>query len=121
MYERLTCEEHFELFSRAYGLDEQTERDSRARIYGQLGFERYATTRADRLSASTLSQLNLSVALLADPEVLLLDEPYAGFTGIRGDYVLGAAVRARRRRAGCPLPGAGRPLSSARRRRNSGR
>ncbi|MFF0041587.1 ATP-binding cassette domain-containing protein [Streptomyces mirabilis] len=93
MYERLTCDEHFELFGHAHGLYEQTERDSRARIYSQLGFERYSTTRADRLSAGTLSQLNLSLALLADPEVLLLDEPNAGFTRIRGDYLLGAAVR----------------------------
>ncbi|MGW3151513.1 ATP-binding cassette domain-containing protein [Streptomyces sp. NPDC001177] len=79
VYERLNCDEHFELFGRAYGLDEQTERASRARIYRQLGFERYAATRADRLSGGTLSKLNLGLALLADPEVLLLDEPYAGF------------------------------------------
>ncbi|KAF5999127.1 hypothetical protein [Streptomyces sp. WAC00263] len=47
-----------------------------------------ARIRADRLSAGTLSQLNLSLALLADPEM-----PYPGFTRIRGDYLLGAAVR----------------------------
>jgi ABC-type multidrug transport system ATPase subunit len=35
--------------------------------------------RADRLSGGTLAKLNLGLALLADPEVLLLDEPYAGF------------------------------------------
>ncbi|TQK45144.1 ABC-type multidrug transport system ATPase subunit [Streptomyces sp. SLBN-118] len=79
VYERLTCDEHFELFGRAYGLTDDTERASRGRIYTQLGFDRYATTRADRLSGGTLSKLNLGLALLADPEVLLLDEPYAGF------------------------------------------
>ncbi|MFI7413583.1 ABC transporter ATP-binding protein [Streptomyces sp. NPDC049627] len=79
VYERLTCDEHFELFGRAYGLTEHAERASRARIYAQLGFDRCATTRADRLSGGTLSKLNLGLALLADPEVLLLDEPYAGF------------------------------------------
>ncbi|MFG2026882.1 ABC transporter ATP-binding protein [Streptomyces sp. NPDC048825] len=79
VYERLTCDEHFELFGRAYGLTERAERASRARIYTQLGFDRYATTRADRLSGGTLSKLNLGLALLADPDVLLLDEPYAGF------------------------------------------
>lgn len=35
--------------------------------------------RADRLSGGTLSKLNLALALLPDPDVLLLDEPYAGF------------------------------------------
>jgi ABC-type multidrug transport system ATPase subunit len=47
--------------------------------HAALGFERYATTRADQLSGGTLAKLNLGLALLADPDVLLLDEPYAGF------------------------------------------
>ncbi|WP_199838150.1 AAA family ATPase [Streptomyces sp. IMTB 1903] len=57
----------------------EAERRSRRRIYTDLGFERYAGTRADQLSGGTLAKLNLGLALLADPEVLLLDEPYAGF------------------------------------------
>ncbi|MER5204232.1 ABC transporter ATP-binding protein [Streptomyces sp. NPDC002825] len=79
VYERLTCDEHFELLGHAYGLPGRAERAGRAEIYARLGFGRYATTRADRLSGGTLAKLNLGLALLADPEVLLLDEPYAGF------------------------------------------
>ncbi|WP_406263775.1 ABC transporter ATP-binding protein [Streptomyces sp. NBC_00191] len=78
-YERLTCDEHFELFGRAYGLSQDAERRSSRELYASLGFERYGATRADRLSGGTLAKLNLGLALLADPEVLLLDEPYAGF------------------------------------------
>jgi ABC-type multidrug transport system ATPase subunit len=48
-------------------------------LYQSLGFERYARTRADQLSGGTLAKLNLGLALLPDPPVLLLDEPYAGF------------------------------------------
>ncbi len=79
VYERLTCDEHFELFGHAYGLPGHAERANRAEIYARLGFEKYAATRADRLSGGTLAKLNLGLALLADPELLLLDEPYAGF------------------------------------------
>ncbi|MBZ4018587.1 ABC transporter ATP-binding protein [Streptomyces purpurogeneiscleroticus] len=79
VYERLTCDEHFELFGRAYAMSSEAERRSRREIYAALGFARYAGTRADQLSGGTLSKLNLGLALLADPEVLLLDEPYAGF------------------------------------------
>ena len=79
VYGRLTCDEHFELFGRAYRMTPAGERKSRAATYAALGFERYARTRADRLSGGTLAKLNLGLALLADPEVLLLDEPYAGF------------------------------------------
>ncbi|WP_340682760.1 ABC transporter ATP-binding protein [Amycolatopsis coloradensis] len=78
-YERLTCDEHFELFGRAYRMSPAAERRARRELYAALGFERYASTRADRLSGGTLAKLNLGLALLADPEVLLLDEPYAGF------------------------------------------
>ncbi len=79
VYERLTCDEHFELFGRAYGMSGEQERRSRRGLYATLGFERYAATRAGQLSGGTLAKLNLGLALLADPEVLLLDEPYAGF------------------------------------------
>jgi len=79
IYERLTCDEHFELFGRACRMTPAAEQRSRRELYGALGFERYATARADRLSGGTLAKLNLGLALLADPEVLLLDEPYAGF------------------------------------------
>ena len=79
VYERLTCDEHFELFAHAYRMQPSEERASRRRLYETLGFARYAGARADRLSGGTLSKLNLGLALLADPEVLLLDEPYAGF------------------------------------------
>ena len=79
VYERLTCDEHFELFGHAYGMTPAAERRSRRDQYAALGFERYAATRAGQLSGGTLAKLNLGLALLADPAVLLLDEPYSGF------------------------------------------
>ena len=79
VYERLTCDEHFELFGHAYGMTPAEQRRSRRELYAALGFERYAATRAGQLSGGTLAKLNLGLALLPDPEVLLLDEPYAGF------------------------------------------
>jgi len=79
VYGRLTCDEHFELFGHAYGLPAVLEREHRRELYDTLGFARYATTPADQLSGGTLAKLNLGLALLADLELLLLDEPYAGF------------------------------------------
>ena len=79
VYERLTCDEHFELFGHAYGMTPQAARRSARELYAALGFERYAATRAGQLSGGTLAKLNLGLALLADPAVLLLDEPYSGF------------------------------------------
>jgi ABC-type multidrug transport system ATPase subunit len=44
-----------------------------------LRFERYADTRVDALSGGTKQKLNLTLAVMRDPRVLLLDEPYQGF------------------------------------------
>jgi len=65
VYERLTCDEHFELFGHAYRMTPEAEARSRRELYTALGFERYATTRADQLSGGTLAKLNLGLALLA--------------------------------------------------------
>ncbi len=79
VYPRLTCDEHFDLFGHAYAMTGEATKQSRQGLYDALGFDRYASTRADQLSGGTLSKLNLGLALLADPDLLLLDEPYAGF------------------------------------------
>ncbi len=44
-----------------------------------LGYERYEQSTAGELSGGTRQKLNLTLALLHDPDVLLLDEPYQGF------------------------------------------
>ncbi|WP_404380363.1 ATP-binding cassette domain-containing protein [Knoellia locipacati] len=79
VYARLTCDEHFDLFGHACALTDEAIVASRDDLYDSLGFGRYAGTRADQLSGGTLAKLNLGIALLADPDLLLLDEPYAGF------------------------------------------
>lgn len=79
LYERLKCDEHFELFGQAYGLEIAEMERSRDEIYETLGFSRYREARGDELSGGTRAKLNLGLALLPDPDILLLDEPYAGF------------------------------------------
>ena len=44
-----------------------------------LGYEQYRSQVAGELSGGTRQKLNLTLALLHDPDVLLLDEPYQGF------------------------------------------
>lgn len=79
LYERLTCDEHFELFGRAYGMTEPDMQASREGIYQTLGFAEWHAARVEELSGGTRAKLNLGIALLPDPDLLLLDEPYAGF------------------------------------------
>ncbi|NOY07833.1 MAG: ABC transporter ATP-binding protein [Spirochaetes bacterium] len=79
LYERLTCDEHFELFGEAYSLDRGAVDRNRKDIYGILDFAGYCDVRVEELSGGTKAKLNLGLALLHDPDILLLDEPYAGF------------------------------------------
>jgi ABC-2 type transport system ATP-binding protein len=79
LYDKLTCDETFRLFGHAYGLaDEETEARA-AEFFGLLGFERFRHELVENLSGGTRQKLNLSVALLHQPSLLLLDEPYSGF------------------------------------------
>ena len=77
LYERLSCDEHLELYGVAYGMTEHAVRSAADVLYDTLGFGRWRATRAEQLSGGTRAKLNLSLALLADPDVLLLDEPYS--------------------------------------------
>jgi ABC-2 type transport system ATP-binding protein len=79
LYQRLTCDEHFDLFGRGYGMARVETARAQDEIYDALGFARWHRSRVDELSGGTRAKLNLGLALLADPDLLLLDEPYAGF------------------------------------------
>jgi ABC-2 type transport system ATP-binding protein len=79
LYQRLTCDEHFELFGRGYGMALERIKRSSTAIYDVLGFEQWKDARVEELSGGTRAKLNLGLALLPDPDLLLLDEPYAGF------------------------------------------
>ncbi|MFR0357160.1 ABC transporter ATP-binding protein [Streptomyces sediminimaris] len=72
----LTVEQHLRYFAAARRLPDL----GRGReLVELLGYERYLASVAGELSGGTRQKLNLTLALLHDPDVLLLDEPYQGF------------------------------------------
>ena len=79
LYDRLSSDETFSLFGHAYGLDDDAIRERAESLYKQLGFGRFRGELVMNLSGGTRQKLNLAVALLHSPALLLLDEPYSGF------------------------------------------
>jgi len=79
LYDRLTVDETFQLFGRAHGMNDDAIADSRAWLLDELDFERFRDRQVRHLSGGNRQKLNLAVALIHVPDLLLLDEPYTGF------------------------------------------
>jgi ABC-2 type transport system ATP-binding protein len=85
LLELLTVDEHLRLFGTPVALS-SAEAVSRGReLLSELGFGEEEDATARELSGGSRQKLNLALALLGDPAVLLLDEPYQGFD--HGSYV----------------------------------
>jgi ABC-type multidrug transport system ATPase subunit len=73
------------MFGRGVGLGRAESLERGRHILEEFGYPLQERVVTRDLSGGTRQKLNLAIALLGDPRVLLLDEPYQGFD--RGTYV----------------------------------
>lgn len=78
VYDDLSGEENLHFFARLYGMQSRERRARVQEVLGMVGLAPRGKDRVGTYSGGMKRRINLAVALLHDPPILLLDEPTAG-------------------------------------------
>jgi ABC-2 type transport system ATP-binding protein len=78
IWESLTCFEQLEFIGRQYDLKRNAAKKKALELLDVLGLIDKRNTLARELSSGMKRRLNIALALVHDPEILILDEPQAG-------------------------------------------
>jgi ABC-2 type transport system ATP-binding protein len=78
IYEELSAQANLDFFGRLYGLGGAALKSASARVLDFVGLADRAGDRVEQYSGGMKRRLNLAIALLHDPDILLLDEPTVG-------------------------------------------
>jgi len=74
LYEELTVKENLEFYAKVYGCYSDLSR----KLSRRMGLDEYMDVRVKDLSFGWRKRANLVRALLNDPKIILLDEPFSG-------------------------------------------
>jgi ABC-2 type transport system ATP-binding protein len=78
LWRRLTCIEQLQFIGQMYGLSGKQARQRSERLLEELDLSTKRNVQAFALSGGMQRRLNLALALVHDPDVVVLDEPEAG-------------------------------------------
>jgi ABC-2 type transport system ATP-binding protein len=101
LYPKMRVADQLVHFARLHGLDRAAARAAATRWLERLGLEAVGGRRLETLSLGNQQRAQLAVALVHDPELLVLDEPFSGLDPVGVD-VLSEVLR-ERARAGVPV------------------
>lgn len=78
LYENLTARENLDFFGKLYGMAAEARAERGRDLLQQVGLTRSADRIVRTFSRGMKQRLSIARALLHQPEILLLDEPYSG-------------------------------------------
>ena len=78
LFEQLTGEEHVAFFASIYGVEREIIGQRTAELFAMLDLTEAASTRILEYSHGMKKKVELACALVHNPEILLLDEPFEG-------------------------------------------
>jgi len=89
LYPKMSVRAHLVYFARLHGLAAGDAGHAADRWIERLGLSERAGDRVEALSLGNQQRVQLGVALVHDPEVLVLDEPFAGLDPVGVDVMSG--------------------------------
>ncbi|SEN87528.1 ABC-2 type transport system ATP-binding protein [Amphibacillus marinus] len=88
LYEELTALENMKFFGRVYGLSGKKLDNKVAEVLELVGLEDRKKDKIKNYSGGMKRRINIAVALLHEPEVLIMDEPTVGIDPQSRSYIL---------------------------------
>ena len=101
LYPKMKVEEQLVYLARLHGFTTTAAKRNASALLEQLGLAERSTSTLESLSLGNQQRAQIAAALVHDPEVLVLDEPFSGLDPMAVDVVVG--VLKDRASAGAPV------------------
>ena len=84
LYHKVTVLEQMIYFGKLRGMNATESKQSALRLLDRLEAGEYANRKAATLSKGNQQKIQLAIALLSNPDIIILDEPFSGLDPVNG-------------------------------------